>query len=115
MTTQSSWAHHFRSAALVLAGLLHLLSVPAEPVVHGWLHAAPNLPGWVSNDAGTSGALLHQEQACVVCQGLNEHALPEPGAAPIASVARAFTPRAVGEPRPTSVVRARLQARAPPA
>ena len=101
--------------ALLLAGLLHLLSIPAEPVVHGWLHApADAQPGWMANDSGDSGSQLHQELVCVVCQGVNEHARPESEAPPVLRAEPHTAPAPVGAPRPTSVTRTRLQARAPP-
>jgi hypothetical protein len=115
MNTPSDWLFRLRSASLLLAAVLHLLSIPAEPVVHGWLHAPASLPGWSADQSDTDGAQLHQEQACVICQGLNEHALPEPGAAPISAAVLLPSLPAMGEPRPTSITRAQLQARAPPA
>jgi hypothetical protein len=112
---RSSWIPRLRSVALLLAGLLHLLSIPAEPVVHGWFHAPPDhQPGWMADDSGADGTQLHQELVCVVCQGLNEHARPEAEAVPAATGGAHASPPPVGEPRPSSVTRAQLQARAPP-
>jgi hypothetical protein len=114
MTATSVTRSRLRSAILVLAGLFHLLGIPAEPVVHGWVLGMPHLPGWAAGQDDSDGAPLHQEQACVVCQGLNEHAVPEPAAAPIFVEVLLPAPVAIGEPSPTSVTRAQLQARAPP-
>jgi hypothetical protein len=112
--TSFGWPR-MRSAALLLAGMLHLLSIPAEPVVHGWLHASPHLAGWSADPAGTDGGQFHQELVCVVCQGLNEHARPETASSPVAASAPLLTLRSIGVQRPNPVSRAQLQARAPPA
>ena len=115
MTHSQGWSARLRSVALLLAGLLHLLSIPAEPVVHGWFHApADAQPGWTADDSGAAGTQPHEELVCVVCQGLNEHARTEPQAAPILAAADHPTPAPAAEPRPTSVTRAHRQARAPP-
>jgi hypothetical protein len=103
-----------RRAALLVAGLLHLVSVPAEAVLHGWLHTHPDTTGWRSApDSDPADPPHHHDLVCVICQAVSR-ALPEPGATPDLADFAADLPAPPSVHLPASVALARARARAPP-
>jgi hypothetical protein len=114
MTNRSGVPSRLRKAALLIAGLLHLVSIPAEAVLHGWLHTHPWAPGWSAppqNDPADPPH--HHDLVCVICQAVSR-ALPEPGAAPVLADFAHGLPAVPPAYLPASVALDRAQARAPP-
>ena len=102
-----------RNAALALAALLHLLAIPGEAVLHGWLHPDPHAPGW-SAERHAAGTVHVHDLDCVVCQVAHSRGVPEAGAAPVpVDRSRVFASAEAASP-PALLARTRVQARAPP-
>jgi hypothetical protein len=103
----------FRNLALAFAALLHLLAIPGEAMLHGWLHPDPHAPGW-SAERHAPGTAHHHDLDCVVCQVAHSRGLPETGAAPVpVDRTRVLASAEVVSP-PALLARTRVQARAPP-
>jgi hypothetical protein len=60
-----------RRAALLVAGLLHLVSIPAEAVLHGWQHAHPDTTGWSAQESHPADPPHHHDLVCVICQAVS--------------------------------------------
>ena len=111
--TPSRRCSRLRKAALALAALVHLLAIPGEAVLHGWLHADPHAPGWAA-ERHPAGTVHVHDLDCVVCQIAHSRALPAPGAAPVpVDRSRVFASAEAPSP-PALLARTRVQARAPP-
>jgi hypothetical protein len=102
-----------RRAALLVAGLLHLVSVPAEAVLHGWLHVHPDTTGWSAPESDPADPPHHHTLVCVICQAVSR-ALPEPGSTPEFADFAPVPPAAPAAFLLPSVSLARAHARAPP-
>lgn len=104
---------HLRRATLLFAALLHLLGVSAAPVLHGWLHADPHLPG-IAGERHEWVQAPHDELACAVCQAATTDALPEADASPVLSAPRWTAPAGRLISLHAAPARPGLNARAPP-
>jgi hypothetical protein len=103
-----------RSVALLFAALMHLAGIVDEPMLHGWLHAHPSLPGWSAPQQDDGGTPHHHDQVCAICQAAHAGTLPAPAAGPVHRVVR----RTAAPPSALSFAalldHAPVQARAPP-
>ena len=72
----SSPPSRLRRATLLLAALLHLFGAAALPVLHATVEAR-----WAADQEKQGQPVpQHDEQHCVLCQGMGAPALPEPSA-----------------------------------
>jgi hypothetical protein len=100
-------------AALLIAGLLHLVSAPAEAVLHGWTHTHPQVTGWTAQQTDRADPPHHHDLLCAICQAVSR-ALPETGSArPLLNAAPALSATPAAS-LPAPVPLARAHARAPP-
>jgi hypothetical protein len=114
ITTRSGVPSRLRRAALLIAGLLHLVSAPAEAVLHGWMHVHPDTPGWSApRTTDPADPPHHHDLVCAICQAVSR-ALPPSGAQPDPADLTPAPPAAPNAPRVAPVALERAQARAPP-
>jgi hypothetical protein len=100
-------------AALLIAGLLHLVSIPAEAVLHGWTHVHPQETGWTAQQTDRADPPHHHDLVCAICHVVSR-ALHEPGSARVFLDLAHATPSAPAASLPAPVPLARAHARAPP-
>ncbi|HEU4881821.1 MAG TPA: hypothetical protein VFT45_06240 [Longimicrobium sp.] len=100
-------------AALLIAGLLHLVSVPAEAVLHGWTHVHPQVTGWTAQDTDPADPPHHHDLVCAICQAVSR-ALHEPASTRALADFALALPATPAASLPAPVPLSRAHARAPP-